>query len=166
MNIVDSTDLRTLGFIHGTLALFLTPFLMRAYRFSDFASQSNKVFSKVLFALFMLLLPVGAFLVLLSFLGYSQFQYLGVLLFVIGIAPAIKILKNREQVSDSVRFLGYTEIIVAIILIAVGIIGYEQSGWFSITYLVGSWDSIQIWTGLLRLLILLIVCVIVSRFIK
>jgi hypothetical protein len=114
----------------------------------------------------MLLLPVGVFFVFLSFRGYNQFEYLGVLLFVVGIAPVIKILKNRSQVSNSIKLLGYTEIIVIIVLFTVGIIGYGQPGWFSITDLVGSWAGIPIWTGLVRLLILLIVCLIVSRFIK
>jgi hypothetical protein len=127
MNIVDSIDFRTLGFLHGIMALFLTPFLMKAYSFSDFASQSIKTFPKVLFAFFMLLLPVGALLIFLSFRGYSQFEYLGVLLFIVGIAPVIKVFKNREQVNNSVRALGYAEIVVAIVFIAIGVIGYGQS---------------------------------------
>ena len=109
---------------------------------------------------------VGVLLIFLSFNGYRQFEYFGVFLFIVGIAPVIKVLKNQKQVSNSIRLLGYTEIVVALALIIVGIIGYGLSGWFSITYLVGSWAGIPIWTGLFRLSILFIACVIVSRYIK
>lgn len=163
---IDSTDFRTVGFIHGVVAVFFTPFLMKVYSFSDFSSQTSKVFSKILFVFFMLLLPVGALLTFLSFKGYRQFEYFGVLLFIAGIAPVIKVLKNRNQVSNPIRLLGYTEIVLALALIIVGIIGYGLSGWFNITYLVGSWAGIPIWTGLFRLSILFIAYVIVSRFIK
>jgi uncharacterized membrane protein HdeD (DUF308 family) len=115
---------------------------------------------------FTLLLPVGTFFVFLSFRGYIQFEYLGVLLFVVGIAPVIKILKNRKHVSNSIKLLGYTEIVIILLLFTFGIIGYGHPRWFSITDLVGNWAGIPIWTGLVRLLILLIICVIVSRFIK
>jgi hypothetical protein len=166
MNILDGMDYRTIGFAQGIAALLFTPLLMKSYSFSDFASQAAKVVSRVLFVFFMLLLPVGTFLVFLSFRGYNQFGYLGVLLLVVGIAPAIKILKNREHVSSSIMLLGYTEIVIIIALFTVGIIGYGHPGWFSITDLVGSWAGVRIWAGLIRLSILLTVCLIISRFIK
>ena len=166
MNIVDGMDHRTIGFVQGIVAMFFTPFLMRLYSFSDFKSNASKVVSRVLFAFFMLLLPVGTFFIFLAFRGYHQFEYLGVLLFVVGIAPVIKILRNRQRVSSSVRLLGYTEIVVILVLFVIGIVGYDRAGWFSITDLVGSWAGITLWTGLVRFFILVIVCVIVSRFIK